>query len=623
MVHKASETDCKRKHDKALLKEEKKRLKYAKKRLKREKEDKTLLKREKEDKTLLKREKEEKTLLKREKEDKKRLKREKEDKKRLKREKEDKKNLKREKEEKTLLRREKEDKKRLRKEKEDKKRLKREKEDKKRLKRENEDKTHKENIPHEGEAKKAEHNHTHETEKKHDKVLVESPNSASNADSAIVSIIESGGSTTIPASATSNQMEEHRNHTNHARQEATDSTDGCDEFYDTMDLLQEEIPEDAELVIAGRVYRRVHLPPGEKPSSELLLRTFCDRWYAQKFLKKISLATGLRVPTGHYTKAEHKLAKEIMEKYCCENNMTIEEFRDLFMRHDSGARPASDHRKVLQKGFLMQAAVHFGGRPLASLNRFYRRLLHPEHKLGAWSKEESALLLQLYAIHGPKWNVIGSQVGRSNSSCHDQFRSLTFGYLGADWTALEVNKLVQVVAAYRLEHAYVFTNSSGQSVTKYPREVNWRWVAARMDNRNSRNCFVKWSMLKTLFERKGHIRETLQVQSKSWSLQDEAVLLRHIYNLGYTAVSEINWAEVSESISNATDPAMRFSNATLQKSFTENDLSLRVQLLNKRYKCRRLDMTFRHMISDPLLRKPNRQVPLTPDCISSDDENFE
>ena len=46
----------------------------------------------------------------------------------------------------------------------------------------------------------------------------------------------------------------------------------------------------------------------------------------------------------------------------------------------------------------------------------------PSPLQGPFSPEEDAELRQLYESHGPKWGLIGAELGRMDLSCRDRWR---------------------------------------------------------------------------------------------------------------------------------------------------------------------------------------------------------
>lgn len=347
------------------------------------------------------------------------------------------------------------------------------------------------------------------------------------------------------------------------------------EFYYETDLAAEQYGPDAQQVINGRLYRRYQFGPGEKAPVELLLQVFCDRWYTPKTLAQIEQVTGLHPPRGPYTQEEHAQGQVLVEQHCADHGLTQHEFRDLFM-----GRSAMGKAKARLTGFLTDAARHFRGRPLCSVFRFFRRMLHPEHRLGRWTPDECAALLRLHAQHGPRWDAIALQLGRSNITCRDRFRMEDAREARGPWSPAETARLVELVAQFRLEHAHVFTDSRGTPVTRYPRYIRWGWVQERLGRRSALRCSQKWCELKARLRTTGSLGEAIKALACTWTDHDNRVLLRHLYDLGYVSRAEIVWDDVIASLRAASHPALQLSNHHVAApGLSEPELQLRFQRL--------------------------------------------
>ncbi|KAJ7275469.1 hypothetical protein B0H12DRAFT_262176 [Mycena haematopus] len=88
------------------------------------------------------------------------------------------------------------------------------------------------------------------------------------------------------------------------------------------------------------------------------------------------------------------------------------------------------------------------GRTNKACRKRWLHSLSPAVKKSAWTPSEDHLLIELYAVHGPKWSAIARQIhGRTDDACSKRYREALDPNLKKDeWTPDEDAQLMQTYA---------------------------------------------------------------------------------------------------------------------------------------------------------------------------------
>eukprot|EP01113_Clastostelium_recurvatum_P034750 TRINITY_DN4753_c0_g1_i5.p1 TRINITY_DN4753_c0_g1~~TRINITY_DN4753_c0_g1_i5.p1 ORF type:complete len:709 (+),score=158.10 TRINITY_DN4753_c0_g1_i5:51-2129(+) len=115
------------------------------------------------------------------------------------------------------------------------------------------------------------------------------------------------------------------------------------------------------------------------------------------------------------------------------------------------------------------------------------RFEKPEEK-GPWTPEDTAKLLDLVKVHGPKWATIAKELRRRRVSCRDKYRevSLTDRQTGR-WTDVEADRLREIVRKMLGETVY--------QERWMPEKIPWDAVAKEMKTRDKYQCIAKWEKI--------------------------------------------------------------------------------------------------------------------------------
>lgn len=291
----------------------------------------------------------------------------------------------------------------------------------------------------------------------------------------------------------------------------------------------------------------------ENPENhELLVETFSSKWHSVSALHELERTTGLTYKRGKFSNTEAKITNEAVVKFLKDQNMAFQEFNSNFFEKRGHGRLAD---------FFVQVAQQLNGRPVIHVYHYLRRQYHPGNYKGFWTPVEDDQLKRLFAIHGPKWEVIGDHLDRFHISCKDRYRKIRETFNAGKWTDEEVGKLRDAILAWRSER---------------PTDCAvWVWISEKVATRSWLQCASKWaSSLDSHLRRDPtgrNIHERLE-----WTDDDDLLLIHRIYDLAVEDESEIIWRHLN------TDGLDKWSGMAL---------SIRWSLLKKRVAgYRQLDM---------------------------------
>lgn len=296
------------------------------------------------------------------------------------------------------------------------------------------------------------------------------------------------------------------------------------------------------------------LIPGlnDTEESRLLTKTFASKWYMPAVLMKIEQQTGLKYRRGRFSEEEKLLAMRLTDKFCQEQNMTLETFKSVFF--DDMSREVNNHNRL--SNFFVDVSQHFGGRPVAAVYDYLKRTYHPGNHRGAWTAEEDQILLREYEKHGPKWTLIGKELNRLGINCRDRY-NLRWKHASSaqsgSWSKDECDRLAKYVAK-SLE-------TSGS--------VTWIWVAEEgVKTRTPLQCYNRWKLesantkenkitvtrvtKEPVPPKSPKIQKVQTVQTpkapadwNGWKEDEDYLLVHAVLTTGLSSDDSINWRSLS------------------------------------------------------------------------------
>ena len=318
-------------------------------------------------------------------------------------------------------------------------------------------------------------------------------------------------------------------------------------------------------------------PGDDDVKKRTMIDLFSSKWLSVAALKQVEQATGLEYKKGKFSNAEATLINAAVQRFLVQHEMTFDEFKELFFQRRG-------HRRL--QDFFVTCAQELAGRPVIHVYHYLRRQYHPGNWQGRWSAEKDDQLKRLFVLHGPKWEVIGEQLGRFHVSCKDRYRIIRQRFNSGRWQDEEVVRLRDAILAWR-------------SLSEKPDCAVWAWIAERVETRSWMQCLVKYTGSLEAHMRRNPNCESFKKPLK-WTDQEDLILIHKIYDLVVEDESEIEWSRLLDESWNHWSPVC---------------LSRRWMLLRRRvYRERYLDM-------DTILETLMRSIkPLSPDKISQREE---
>ncbi|KAJ1849010.1 RNA polymerase I enhancer binding protein [Coemansia sp. RSA 2706] len=150
------------------------------------------------------------------------------------------------------------------------------------------------------------------------------------------------------------------------------------------------------------------------------------RWFTQAHLKRLQ-SEGVVFKKGKFTDSENTVIDEAVTAFVDMHGLTRQEmYGHLFQRKAQDAGPghagSDDAGRQVRRAFWPVLAEALPARPLQAIYHHVRRKIHPHNYQGAWTSAEDAQLQQLVAAHGPAWEAISREMGRTGTNCRDRWR---------------------------------------------------------------------------------------------------------------------------------------------------------------------------------------------------------
>jgi hypothetical protein len=238
-----------------------------------------------------------------------------------------------------------------------------------------------------------------------------------------------------------------------------------------------------------------------------------------KELHRVESESGLQYKRGKFSNTESFLVNQVVQQYLVDHGITFDEFKRLFFE-------SRGHNRL--HDFFVTAAQQLEGRPVIHVYHYLRRQYHPNNWKGQWTETQDAELKRLFAIHGPKWETIGEQLGRFHVSCKDRYRVIRQSFNTGRWSVEEVERLRKAILEWRQ------TQPKDTAV--------WAWIAALVGTRSWIQCLGKYAS-----SLESHMRTSPTSQyysARPWTEQDDLFLVHAIYDLVVEDESEIVWGRL-------------------------------------------------------------------------------
>mmetsp|Transcript_12358 Transcript_12358/g.13920 ORF Transcript_12358/g.13920 Transcript_12358/m.13920 type:complete len:424 (+) Transcript_12358:259-1530(+) len=193
---------------------------------------------------------------------------------------------------------------------------------------------------------------------------------------------------------------------------------------------------------------------------------------------------------GKFKKEESEKVRKSIEDFCKTNGTT------------PGKLCSEDDNRTCGplRGAWMEIAKVLPARTTQSIYRHGLRLMHP-FKRGAWSEEESQLLVKSVYTHGKKWSLIGKILNRSTESCRDKYRDYGDEYTRGRWQDEETKLLEKLLREWLKLSDNVSMVQIGQMFIEKKVAINFDAISKSIGHRSRLACFKRFQKLAGLEER--------------------------------------------------------------------------------------------------------------------------
>jgi hypothetical protein len=157
----------------------------------------------------------------------------------------------------------------------------------------------------------------------------------------------------------------------------------------------------------------------------------------------------------------------------------------------------------------MEIAKRLPHRSVQSVYRHGIRQLHP-FKRGAWSEQETAVLVDLVQRMGKKWSAIQTKLNRSADACRDKYREMSDEYVKGRWKDTEMELLKRLVREHLNVDAAMDMKSLGILVEEQGIQIPWSTISKRIGKRSRLSCFKKWQKMAGLLSASEEVRRRKQ-----------------------------------------------------------------------------------------------------------------
>lgn len=289
------------------------------------------------------------------------------------------------------------------------------------------------------------------------------------------------------------------------------------------------IPKEAALLKVPKKHKKAKSK--KINDSEELIETFSSKWIPVSKLKKLEEESGRQYKRGKFSRSEKEIVERQIQYFLKDNELSLENFKEMFL----GDRKT---RIDYFRNFFVQVAKLLPGRPVINIYHYLRRLYHPGNLQGQWLPEEDKALRNLYALHGPQWEMISKELGRFNQACRDRYRWIQGTYTKGPWKPDEVTRLIDAVTKYRREDISPEHRSLGA----------WSIISEKVQTRSWHQCLFKWTSSLSVSQITGSTKPL------PWDTKQDLILLNRIFDLQVNDASEIIWAKLIDDSWNMWTP---------------------------------------------------------------------
>ncbi|WAQ84991.1 hypothetical protein PtA15_5A564 [Puccinia triticina] len=254
------------------------------------------------------------------------------------------------------------------------------------------------------------------------------------------------------------------------------------------------------------------------------------KWLDITHLNELTALFGLKFKKGIFSTAEKTTIANMIQKYCQEQRISMQQFRELLTQK----KKKGEGHKV--KEIVPTISDELPGRPLISVWKYIRRAYDTRCRLGPWTPEEEAALVEAHRKHGQSWTAISAAVGRSADDCRDRWKnqsSIRDVKNQNKWSQEEIEHLRQLMV-------------KSKSIYSDPKSLSWdglwTWISQEMKGRRSPlQCRNKWvRTLQCRCAKDGEIR--------LWTNRDTLHLAQQLKKLGLVDEVEFDWKQLLNAV---------------------------------------------------------------------------
>ncbi|KAF8076560.1 nucleolar protein [Lyophyllum atratum] len=265
------------------------------------------------------------------------------------------------------------------------------------------------------------------------------------------------------------------------------------------------------------------LPGTEHHTSPDHAYLLANKWLNAAKLADLVKTEGLVYKKGKFSAIEEQQIQTAMENYRIMKGLAEEQMMELIY-------PTSEKNR--DNAFWSELTSAVPQRPIIAVYHHVRRLHHPLQKLGKWSSQEDAALVQAVTDLGQQWEKVSTRVGRRSADCRDRYRNHMVNRdvrVTGPWSKAEEEELTRIVTDIKIKQGLDTDN-----------EVFWGRVSELMGGKRGRQqCRIKWTdALSKTIKNEG--------QKPRWSQQDAYILVHKVDSLNVRDDTEIDWKTIAD-----------------------------------------------------------------------------
>lgn len=196
----------------------------------------------------------------------------------------------------------------------------------------------------------------------------------------------------------------------------------------------------------------------------------------------------------------------------------------LVAQHAGKYDSVEDFVAKAQKGEWAEICTLLPARSRKACYEYCRRHFHAGNYRGAWGEFELERLKVLHATHGPKWTLIGEELGRERTNVRDKWRELQVrDRVSGSWTDEEDVRLLTLI-----EEAC----GSDPALLSARAPLPWASIALKLGGREPKQCRTAWKRLA--------VRTDDGVRQRGGEIP-AAEMVATLYHSGVLDPSEVTW----------------------------------------------------------------------------------